>query len=149
LHAILDKLLRKKHGAIYSLFWNSYLQILRQISEMRNQIVHWNAATFVGDNGFKEVGLIPPNVWDHGPNTPPPITTAELLDFEAKCDFLACLANIFGFVTNLQTAAKMDVMNVQTWHGIFLQPVTYPPPSTHPLCPKPQAPESQPPPSPA
>src|SRR5579864_9620807 len=37
LFSILEKLMRKKHGETYALFWNSYLKTLRKASEERNE----------------------------------------------------------------------------------------------------------------
>jgi hypothetical protein len=145
---ILEKLLKKKHGTAYSLFWNSFLATLRQISETRNWIVHWNAATFLEDHGHS-LGLTPPNIHDYGPNTPPPIKTANIIEFMEKCAFLARLANMFKMIHTAEIVAQMDARQVQTWRDLFAQPITYPPPNSHPLCQKPQVPESQPPTSPA
>jgi hypothetical protein len=149
LHGILEKLLKKKHGATYSIFWNSYAKTIRQVTEVRNHVVHWNVSTTIDDSGFSGLSLIPPNIWEYGPNSPAPITTADLLEFITQCDFLTRLGNMFHMILTPHIVAGMDAGTVQTWRDIFLQPVTYPPPGNHPLCPKTPVPGNQPPPSPA
>jgi hypothetical protein len=148
LHAILEKLMRKKHGATYSLFWNSYIKILREVSERRNQIVHWNAVVHVHDKGT-EVVLMTPNVYDYGPNTPPPITNADMDVFIEKCAFLMRIGKKLHAVITPEVGAQMDSALLQTWRDICLQPITCPPPGTHlGLCfPIGSKPENQPPPS--
>ena len=47
-NAILDKLLRRKFGNKYNLFWNIYLKSLRPIDTRRNEIVHWLSAAITG-----------------------------------------------------------------------------------------------------
>jgi hypothetical protein len=148
LYGILEKLLKKKHGATYSLFFNSFLKILRnEISAKRNEIVHWNVTHFVNEDGH-ELRLMPPNMWEYGPNSPPEITTEKLIEFIDKCVFFGRLCNMFTVVITPEMLANVDAASQRTWRDIFLQPVVYPPPLGHPLNPKPPAPEIQPPPSP-
>lgn len=115
LYGILEKLQRKKHGATYSLFWNSFLKTMRHdISEMRNQIVHWNAVNVIGDTGYTGLVLRQPNLWDLGPNSPPPITTAGMQEFIVKCDFFAPCQRIqhSHYPGQLHAAGSGDAANM-------------------------------------
>jgi hypothetical protein len=140
---ILEKLLKKKHGADYSLFWNSFAKILRELTETRNHCMHWHSMTYIGSNGFEKVILRPPqvfNILDESQS----ITKEGLLEFITKCMDMTKLCNMFTIFLSKQ----FPLENLyDTWRGIFQQPITYPLPHTHPLSQKLKAPENQPPPS--
>jgi hypothetical protein len=142
--AILEKLLKKQHGTKYSIFWNSVTSLIRQITQERNEIVHWNVNIDIGDVGA-EVVLRPPTFWE--PNSPVK-TIANLNDFRVKCSFIGRLCNMFRSFLTPEHAALLKGQQ-HPWTEIFQQPVVYPPPSTHPLCQTTPTPENQPPPPPA
>ena len=144
--SILEKLLKKQHGATYSVFWNSVTKRVDRISQDRNQIVHWNAAVVVTDNGL-EMQLIPPNHWEFRLDSPV-LRVDDLADFITECSFLGQLCNKFRMFLGPELAACLNSEQLQTWTDIFQQPLVYPPPSTHPLCQTTPAPETPPPPSP-
>ncbi len=147
LHSILERLMKKKHGTTYSSFWGSFLDAIRGTSQRRNEIVHWSAMMFV-DGSDRLLALTPANIYDFGHNTPAPITVTVMVDFTAKCMFLARLGHRLHDILTPNVAAELDPAEVQTWRGIFAQPVIYPPPDSHPLFQTPPAPGSPPPPSP-
>jgi hypothetical protein len=148
---ILGKLLRRKHGSDYSRFWNSLVDIIQnQITPRRNEIAHWKATIVLGDNGFSQMQLKPPDFWSHRSETPF-IDVALLQKLMETCAFVSRLCNMFGLFINPSSHAEMErgapPEHMRTWRDIFSQAVAYPPPSTHPLFQKPQEPESPPPPS--
>jgi hypothetical protein len=75
--AILERLLKKKHGATYLTFWHSMIKLTTALAQKRNEIVHWRAANIIDDNGFAGIALSPPNFWDMNENTPS-ISTADM-----------------------------------------------------------------------
>jgi hypothetical protein len=143
---ILEKLLKKKHGNTYSIFWNSFIKLIDQISRRRNEIVHWNALMTFGSEYF--ISLRPPNFWAWEVGTPE-IKTDGLLEFIDKCKFFTSLCNSFEAFITPEIRERSDQGQVQTWHDIFQQETIYPPLNTHPLSPNYTAPGIQPPASPA
>lgn len=144
---ILERLLRRKFGATYNLFWNAYFKELRQIDLRRNEIVHWlsamNVALNTSDMMLMGVTLIAPD--SLGRQSPPQqLTSKDLIAFADKCEVFSRLCNMFlGVVANHITgdAAK-------PWLDIFQKPLVYPLPATHPLLAQtPPAPETPPQPS--
>jgi hypothetical protein len=136
--AILERLLHKKHGAKYNPFWNSLVKHMDAIDRKRNEIVHWGTVVHIGltANGVQTntLALEPPNFWDRTEGTPS-IWEDDLYDFIVKVDYFARAINMFLAV---MTGVPLDAL--PTWQEIFLQPITYPPPDTHPLCRKRPAP---------
>lgn len=142
--SILERLLKKRHGAAYNIFWNALEKELNTLDSTRNKVVHWaEVANLEGQPDgavSKTVKLAPPNFWDRTENTPE-LAMNDLLDFILKCDFFSRLLNMF-FITlsgQLEKMAK-DEKYKTTWRGIFQRPITYPPPDSHPLYRKPPAP---------
>jgi len=128
--AILEKLLKKRHGDSYNIFWNSLVKNhVRPIDEQRNRIVHWVAAMQVRfENNhplFTSINLIPPNYWDRVENSPSE-TIASIDEFTAKCSFLAEL--ISDFHRTLSDRENVD----PSLREIFQKPIAYPPPDNHP-----------------
>lgn len=136
---IIDKLLRKKHDTIYSIFWNSYKKQLQQLDLARNDIIHWLAAANVAlaDNGHLIVGinLIPAqSLSDRSPGTYK--TIIDVQEFIEKCLIWARLCNLFsGFLSRPETLGTEI-----SWSQVFLQEVIYPLPPEHPLSQKPPPP---------
>ena len=141
--AILDQLMRRKHGASNRLFFNSLTKALRPLDGCRNEIVHWNTvATVVDTDRATDFCLQPPNFWAWNRETPE-WSTERLIGFAEECDFYWRLTNMFTwFLTGTPPAARGP-----PWPDIFRQPLTYPPQAAHPLAQQPPAPGSPPPPS--
>lgn len=132
--AIIERLLKKKYGGKYNLFWNSLSKLLGTIDGVRNNVVHWQTQMDIGfemrdglpPTTINRMKLVPPNYWDTNPNTPE-LFLNDLYDFMCQCDFFNRLLVLFH-----HSIHGMDG-TPQAWHEICLQPVVYPPPSTHPL----------------
>ena len=129
---ILERLLRRKFGTTYNLFWNSYFKELTRIDLRRSEIVHWLSAMNVALNTdnmmIMGVTLIAPDSLG-SKSEPQQITSKDLVAFAAKCDAFSRLCNMFlGVVANHITgdAAK-------PWLDIFQRPLVYPLPADHPL----------------
>lgn len=122
--AILERLLKKKHGATYNIFWNSLIKELQKLDNQRNNVVHWT--TVITCSEPPVVDLIPPNYWDSDANTPA-MNLQDLEEFSAKCNFFT--ATLSFFLYTLQGEPFVP----PAWLGIFQLPVTYPPPTGHPL----------------
>ena len=146
-NAIIEKLLRRKHGKKYNLFWNSYLKELRPIDIRRNEIVHWLSASLSATDytGAIICGviLIPPgaHAFSHDADH---ISSLDLQNFSTKCDEFARLCRIFIRVSNLNRAQD----GFDTWLDIFQKPFLYPLPKDHLLSQMSSAQHTQPPPSP-
>lgn len=133
--AVIERLLKKRHGNAYNVFWNPLVNLLKPLDEKRNQVIHWAVnSTIDTDQGGKltKITLVPPNFTDRTENTPE-MTLNDLYDFIVKCDFLARSLNVFHAVISRSHGVP------NTWHDICQQPVTYPPQDNHPLFQKPQA----------
>lgn len=143
-NAILERLIRKKFGNTYNLFWNSYFRELKKIDKARNEIVHWAAMNQINnimEDTFEiEVTLRPGNFWD-GVNEPgaPRLTSNDLIEFIQKCDVYSRACNGFSISMRDDVPAAL--------RDIYLQPLTYPLPAGHPLARTNVAPQSPPPPS--
>ena len=146
-NSIIEKLIGKKHGTTYNLFWNAYLRELRTIDLKRNEIVHWVAVTNVAVDSKSVlhvgVSLAPPNFWGQTA-TSPRIVSSDLLAFSKKCSDFARLASMFYLATN---GSMMDSADAAPWLDIFQQPLIYPLPADHLLNRPSGAPDIQPPPS--
>jgi hypothetical protein len=129
---ILEKLLHKKHGRKFNLFWNAYFKELHKIDLKRNEIVHWlsamNAAMNTQDMMIVGIGLIHPASLGQG--TPPgtQLVPADLTDFAIKCEIFARLCTMFISATS--HAEKMGA-GAQPWLDIFQQRLIYPLPAGH------------------
>lgn len=129
--AMIERLLKKRYGSKYNLFWNSLSKHIQVLDLQRNKVVHWTWTTVCSDPPY--ASLIPPNHWDADENTPS-LLLADLDEFELKCVFFTSLIACFGYTLS-------DEPFVQpTWPEIFQQPVSYPPRSDHPLIQKPKTP---------
>lgn len=129
-NAAIERFLKKKHGDAYNIFWNSLEKQLRTLDGERNNIVHWATSTKISvdtnPQSTIKLELIPPNFWDRSESTPA-ISITDLYDFILQCDFISRLVNIFLWKLS-------GLYDVSACLDIFQQPVTYPPPDTHPLC---------------
>jgi hypothetical protein len=129
---ILEKLLHKKHGTRFNLFWNAYFKELRKIDLRRNAIVHWLSVMYAAmdtDNMMIiGVELIPPS--NAGGEPEDRITSDDLMAFAAQCDAFARLCNMFVGATSDR---DMPEAIKQPWLEIFQQPLIYPLPTGHPV----------------
>lgn len=123
--AMLDRLLRKRRGNQYNLFFNSFGKWLRELDEERNKVVHWTTLTS-HEGETTRLYLVPPNFTDSGLNRPQ-ITLEDLYAFAQKCIYARQM--LLKFIWEIGTGFPPS----DAWHGIFRQPAEYPPPSTHPL----------------
>jgi hypothetical protein len=143
---ILERLLHKKHGPTFNLFWNAYFKDLRQIDLKRNAIVHWltaqNAAFNTHQMMIVGLALIPPAaISDGGPTEQ--IGLRGLIDFTRKCLIYSRLCHMFFMTTS--TTHPVDESTRGTWLDIFQQPLVYPLPADHPLLAQtPPIPDTQP-----
>jgi hypothetical protein len=148
---IIEKLFRIRFGEQYNQFRNSLLKELRPIDAERNEIVHWNSIhkVFQAEDGKAraELYLYPPAVWDFEPTTPTK-SKGDMAEFVGKCDFYRTLIQQFCVfaIDPVKDPSFEDAR--RPWLDIFQQPITYPPPSTHPLFRKPPEPSIPPEPSP-
>lgn len=146
--AIIEKLMKKRYGNTYSVFWKSALPFMDHLSHTRNEIVHWSVAeiALVGTGMPNIVRLVHPNLVSIGQD-PKPKSPADLQDFIEKCNFVTGLCSTFVVLLQAPHVFDNDPAMRQTWIDIFQQPMTYPPPSSHPLYRTTSAPGNQPPPS--
>ena len=133
-NGIVDALVKKRKGSEFNLFMNSVLKLLGQIDERRNQIVHWHQVLHATRNSDGEQvnswWLTPPNFHDATQSTPK-IAKEDMEEFSMKCDFIARSLSIFETVINQDLDVPDEIR--RSWHEICRQPLTYPPPDTHPL----------------
>jgi len=138
---ILDDLKKKRLESNYNLFWNSLLSLIRTIDQRRNEIVHWhivnNIDLSIPHEQASKLTLNPPTGWGSGAGTS--INEQELAEFILKCDFVSRAIVMFSAI-GTDRAVDLD----EVWLNIFQQPITYPPPGTHPLSPKYSGSESPP-----
>jgi hypothetical protein len=132
-NAIIEKLLHKKHGTTFNLFWNSYLKQLRPIDIRRNEIVHWLSASYstIDENNMIATGvvLIHPAFRDLQQDSPR-ITLSDLRAFSEQCDVFTRLCNIF---TQTTIGNRDSLDNYDAWLQIFQILLVYPLPANHPL----------------
>jgi hypothetical protein len=140
--SILEKLLKKKYGAAYITFWNSFQKLLGQVDGQRNELVHWTFAPRLNplDKSVPEFVLIPPTQWTWDSSTPF-YDSARILQFKDKCEFLANLcANFRIQALEKWAVGPGDEKTRQAWLDICQRPIDYPPPESHPLYRTPSTP---------
>jgi hypothetical protein len=123
---ILEKMLRKRCGDKYSLFWNSLGNHLTGLDQRRNEIVHWAILGHAKDGRtLDRVTLSPAAWWTQEPGFGS-IELQHLMDFADKCDTIGHLVSLL--------MADVIKPNVDApWPKIFAEPVLYPIPAGHPL----------------
>jgi hypothetical protein len=124
---MLERLLKKRHGSEFNVFWNSLQKQLREMDNTRNQIVHWITEKTVTSDNESWTCLVGANYWDRTENSPK-LRLDDLYDFILKCDFIYHLLQHFTWVIS-----KSSKMIHPTWPAICHEEVVYPPPETHPL----------------
>jgi hypothetical protein len=141
--AIIEKLLHRKHGSKFNLFWNQYLESLRPIDIKRNQIVHWLSVSNVKVDSestlHSGVMLVPPN-FHAASEDGPHLTTKDLKAFSKKCSDFADLATIFWKINT----RPYEFTSTESWMKIFQQPLIYPLPEDHLLFQTRATPQTQP-----
>ena len=124
---MLERLLKKKHGNTFNIFWNSLVKELKQIDDTRNLIVHWITEKTATSNDERWTCLVGANYWDRTENSRK-IALDDLYEFILKCDFFYHLTQHFLWVIS-KSSKKMH----PNWPDICQAAVVYPPPDTHPL----------------
>ena len=128
---ILENLLKHRHNGTYNTFWNSFRKLLFTLDETRNAIVHWNAVIDVDHREESgEIVLMPPNMMNMSADTPAK-RNSDMVEFTEQCDFLARLCTMFSLFLSQPSSIPEDAQ--KTWRDIFLQSLTYPPQTHHPL----------------
>jgi len=74
--------------------------------------------------------LIPPNYWDRRIDSPS-LGIEELNAFVAECDFVSRSLNML--VVLLNGSLEKSGGSNQPWDEICREPMTYPPPDSHPF----------------
>lgn len=156
-NVMIDALLKEEYGNEYDAYWHGVpgtpdrkglFSLLRGLDAKRNEIVHWHLSTRIYDEPDGEVAaelrIIPPNIWTLSAESPS-ISVDDLKEFRAKAKFVQGAVGMFGSFAHGDMSIAPETE--QTWRDICRQPCTYPPPDTHPLSPKREAPESPPQPS--
>lgn len=139
--SILDKLMRRRYGDTYSLFWNSFLKEFGKLANSRNEIVHWvpeNTHQVTDEGRTFEMKLFPPHRHfgtDDG-NTPV-LTASDLAAFRAKCSFFA--SQCFSLLMHLDGLDDGEPLPER-----FLQPIVYLPPSNPRRSPNDREPQTPP-----
>lgn len=137
--AVLEAILKEMHGHDYSVFWNSLVREMKKIDETRNQIVHWHIHTItIGDYIPTEprkiaTMLVPPNIHAMGDNTPM-IGETEMNAFIERAEFVGALISYF----QAYLGGGIPEPILGSWRKIFHEPMTYPPPASHPLSQNPR-----------
>ena len=99
---MLERLLKKKHGNEFNLFWNSLAKELGQIDGTRNLIVHWITEKTATSNNERWTCLVGANYWDRTENSQK-ISLDDLYEFILKCDFFYHLVQHFLWVITAST----------------------------------------------
>ena len=128
----MKQLLNLTHGEKYDKFFESLSTHLKGISSTRNKIVHWIMIhSHTGGQEFnpeRDIYLVShPDVFSNKQ-----FYKHEILDFIKKVDFCAALAYYFSFHVKDPVLSSRGNPNLRSWHEIFLEEITYPPPSNHP-----------------
>lgn len=161
-NSVVSDLLGIEHGTQYDAYWHGekvesgqrrtrgLLGLIRSLDDRRNDIVHWHTVrgydlTPTGMRARPE-RLEPIISWHNTPREEraQKLTTTNLKEFTAKCEFVARSIHNFRKFTTTE-AIPIDLAERDTWLRIFQQPVSYPPSDSHPLSPNYKAPGTLPP----
>ncbi len=130
--AILDKLMRMKHGSEHRTFFNSFISRMKPFDGRRNQVVHWHTSHTIrdiADGGLEAVPRLgPPNFWVRDDETPE-LSAADVRAFADEADFYSITIMTF---TMMMLAKTMPMY--EPWRGIFAEPIAYPPQGDHPAA---------------
>jgi hypothetical protein len=149
-NTILETLLQKAHGDKFRVYWqgtrteSGLFTLIRQLDQRRNELVHWHVLNEIAiaetSHTSREV-LKPPNFWNR-PTDTQSISVEDLAAFILKADFVHRSLNMFHMATS--DMFQITEAEREPWLRIFEQPVSYPPPDTHPLSPNYREPETPP-----
>lgn len=152
-NSIIETLLEKKHKTRFEHYWSgipgtphkkALLTLIRQLDSSRNEIVHWHVLKEVFVDGgawTSELKLMRPHAWAFDTEAQT-ITLANMRAFSEKAEFVSRSLTMFRMFVG--GTLRSDAPDWQAWHDIFQQPCTYPPSDSHPLAPKPSAPQTPP-----
>jgi hypothetical protein len=131
----IEDLIERKHGDRFNAYWfgtkdrPALRELIRQIDDRRNQIVHWKP---VFNHDIGEFVLRPPNLWAAKKNSPF-LTIDDICEFKAKTDCVRHYAGNFNWRTVRYSEGQISD-HARAWLDKFEQPPVYPPPDTgHPL----------------
>ena len=146
---MLNKLMKKRHGETYKVFWTTLKREIQELTHLRNKIVHWHIVQFSRADGAGGISLMQTDVYNLNNVSETTMDSVQLADFIDRCSFIWRLCFEFHRFLDPRMAAYMgDEETLRTWRDIFQSRVVYPPPSTHPLFPTYKVPETRLPPSP-
>lgn len=143
---ILEQLIKKRfkdehtayfHGVPYTPHKRGLMTLVSELDTTRNEIIHWHTVNQIsGDDASHASTLVlkPPAFFFSRQESVR--TTADLVDFIGKSDFVQRSINMFCMWHD----GPLDGINDdwrKPWHDIFQQPCVYPPPDNHPLVGKP------------
>jgi hypothetical protein len=148
----IKKLLELEHGNKYNIYWHGdgkpggirgLFKLINQLDQSRNEIIHWTVSRtiFTTDLDAPMEKLIP-NEFFYRPGSRI-ILIGDMNDFTNKANFVSGSVLAFAFNTSKEFPIPDNAR--APWLPIFQLPVSYPPPSNHPLSPSGKAPGTQPP----
>lgn len=121
--AVLHTLRLGHHKHDHEPFWDSAQKLLQDLTEQRNNIVHWYATVVGTPSGEASLELVPVRESNPDPRVPG-IKADDLREFTQKCLFLAeALTRFWNLVGKLGPSAQVK----KQWLPSFEQPLTYPP----------------------
>ncbi|MER8385239.1 hypothetical protein NKH14_06905 [Mesorhizobium sp. M1380] len=127
----MKQLLNLSHGEKYDKFFDSLSVHLMGISKTRNKIVHWIAVqSYRGEQEFNpktDISLAShPDIFVNKH-----FYKHEIIDFTRKASFFAAITH--RFAVNLKhPELSRGNPDLRPWHEIFIEKISYPPPSNHP-----------------
>jgi hypothetical protein len=130
--SMIETLLRISYGEKYNVFFCSLSNKLQGLDAMRNRLAHWIVMQqTTGGKPFNpriDIFLSEhPNIFAEGR-----MFVNDVEYFSKQAGFYGLL--IFNFSIYLRAPSAFQVQpNRRTWHDIFLEEVSYPPPEDHPL----------------
>jgi len=146
-NSIIEDILKIHLGSKFALFRNSLIRFLSRLDKERNKIVHWEVTKILETKPQMHVALtLEPRSLTYGFGKRESITADSLADFIAQCDFVSNLVEMFDQVIlgGRPYLIKISEDDRDAMLDIFLQPIEYPPPTTHPLSPIPPKPDDPP-----
>lgn len=130
----IQELIRHSFGSEFDAFFNSVSRHLSGIDRTRNEIVHWivlHTTTGGKDiNPYRDIALHEhPNMFSNEKRY-----KHDLEYFSEKVEFYRLLLYYFSVFVRTPRESLISHPSKRSWQEIFREPVTYPPPSDHPLA---------------